>query len=84
MLNPDVMVSRTYRGTPVGAGKWEKQSVGAGQWVSAHERKYPHVDHDYTKTSVFNALSPKFWEQRAEVRAHPEKFTRSGRERLAE
>lgn len=83
-LNPDVMVSRAYRSTPVGSGKWELQSTGKGEWVRNHERKYPHVDHDYTKTSVFDALSPTFWSRRAEVRANPEHFTRSGRERLAE
>jgi hypothetical protein len=79
-FNPDVMVSREYRSTPAGEGKFDMRPVTA-TWVREHERKYPHVDQDTSRFHILDSLSPAAFAQRAQVRANPERYTRSGQTR---
>jgi hypothetical protein len=78
--NPDVMVSREYRSTAAGDGKFDMRPVTA-TWVREHERKYPHVDKDTSRFYILESLAPSEFAQRAQVRADPERFTRSGQTR---
>ena len=78
--NPDVMVNRGYRGARVEEGKWALRP-STQTWVQEHEAKYPHVDYDVSKIRILDFVSPKYWEQRAQVSDHPELYTRSGQSR---
>lgn len=68
-----------YRGTPVGDGKWDVHPNLGTDWHSNHQTYYRHKDNNVSRISLWEQFSSRYWDQRKQVEADPERFTASGR-----